>query len=259
MSVYSVDEYIRRAKDYVAVGGENALRHACLELRFCIESIVYQKLGKVGKVLPTSIYRTWQPPQALKRLLSFEPRADQDATVSFCLDAVDNAPSGEWLPLGDYKMFPVKWLNANYHKLGKFLHVPSLKEAESPSKVTAEMLYEIINEVERVASANLVISVNSVAVEPCTVCHSDMYFSQAQVDAGSDIECYNEKCEAKHSIIKVGDNFRVERAGRFSMPCKRCNERMAIEDIEHGEHKACWSCGQLHLFGWCCATVPERE
>lgn len=256
MSIYSVDEYISRAKGYVEAGDENALRHACLELRFCIESIVYQKLSKVGKVLPRSVYKTWQPPQALKRLLSFEPRADKDAKLSFCLPTTDGSPSGEWLPLGDYKMFPVKWLKENYNRLGKFLHVPSLQEAESPAKITAEMLQKIIDEVGRVASSNLVISANSVAVEPCTICQSDMYYSQTQVDAGADIECYNDKCAAKHSIVKVGDKFRIERAGRFSMPCKRCCKRMAIEDIEHGDHKACWSCGQLHVFGWCCAAVP---
>jgi hypothetical protein len=59
MGIYGVEDYLARAKAYIEAGDENALRHACLELRFSLESIVYQLLRKIGDKLPRSVYKSW--------------------------------------------------------------------------------------------------------------------------------------------------------------------------------------------------------
>ncbi|MCK1794095.1 hypothetical protein [Pseudomonas violetae] len=257
MGIYRVEEFLARAKAFIAVGDENSLRHACLELRFCLESIVYRKLADVGDQLPLAVYKTWQPPKALKLLLSFEPRADQDVSISVCLNTADGKPIGEWLDLGDYRMFSVSWLNKNYSKLGRFLHMTTLPEYEAPPELTASMIEEIVNEIERVASADLVMSMNSVTAVPCTVCQSDMYASHAQIEAEAAIECYQEKCKARHHIRKDGDGFTVDRTGLFSVPCRKCEQRLPLESIKHDEVKECVACGHKHMFRWSYASLPD--
>lgn len=257
MSIYGVGEYLERAKGFIALGDENSLRHACLELRFCLESIVYQKLGQVGDQLPLSVYQTWQPPKALKLLLSFEPRADQDASISVCLNTSDGKPSGDWLDLGDYKMFSVKWLNKHYNKLGKFLHKTSLPETDCAPELKVSMIEEIVSEIERVASANLVMTINSITVVNCTLCNADMYASSSQIEDEAEVECYQDACRARHQIKKLqGDTFTLERAGLYSVPCRGCGQRLPMETIKHGEVKACVACGLEHFFRWSYEASP---
>lgn len=257
MGIYDVDDYLARAKTFIAAGDENSLRHACLEMRFSLERIVYQRLGQIGEELPRSIYNTWQPQKALKLLVSFEPRADQDVTMDFCIDSVDGAPSGDWKRIGDYKMFDVKWLNGAYNKLGNFLHLPSLKDSDSPSKIIASDLQKIYDEIERVSTASVVMSMNSIAVAPCTLCKSKMYVSISQIEEGAVVECYNESCRAKHNITKINDErFTADRIGFKSVACKKCSERFTMETTKHGALKDCWNCGQTHVLGWGYAVWP---
>ncbi|WP_416363007.1 hypothetical protein [Pseudomonas sp. NFX183] len=258
MSIYGVEEFLMRARKFITAGDENSLRHACLELRFCLERIVYKKLSHIGEQLPLSVYQTWQPPKAMKLLLSFEPRADQDASLDICLNTVDGQPSGEWLSLGDYKMFTAKWLNKHYNKLGKFLHMTSLSEAGAPPEITAPMIESIADEIERVATASAVITMNSVTTLKCDLCNSDMYASQAQIADEGEIECYQDQCRARYFIQKVDeDRFRLDRAGLFSIPCKGCGQRLALETVSHDEVKVCVGCGHRHLFRWSYASLPE--
>lgn len=58
------------------------LRYVALELRRCIEAVVYEKLVAYGDLIPADAARTWQPPQAFKALLAVEPGADKDAVIA---------------------------------------------------------------------------------------------------------------------------------------------------------------------------------
>ena len=260
MSIYGIEDYLARAKTFIAAGDENSLRHACLEMRFCLEHIVYQKLSQIGDKLPPAVYRKWQPPQALKMLLTFEPRADQDMTMTICLENADGTPAGDWTHVGDYKMFPYTWLKKSYNKLGKFLHLPSLDEADKPSQLKASGIQDIFDEIERVSTASMLTTINSIATVACSICGADMYVSNLQIENAAVVECYNDACGAKHNIVKVDeDRFTADRIGFKSVPCNRCGKNFSIEDMKHGELKDCWNCGQTHVVGWGYATWPIPE
>lgn len=256
MSIFGVADHLKRARAFIEIGDESSLRHACLELRFCIEVIVYKKLSQVGPVLPRSVYRTWQPPKAMRLLLSFEPRADQDAVISLCVETVDGKPSGEWQHIGDYKMFTATTLSKQYNKLGKFLHMTAPAEVDSPPEITAETILPVFQEIERVASASLVMSMNSIRTFPCSLCKADMYVSESQIKAQAEVQCYKDNCQAGHVITLHGDgSFDIDRRGRRSVPCLECGQRLALETIEHDEVKNCVACGQGHLFKWSVAKI----
>lgn len=265
MSIYNIEDYLKRAKEFIAEGTDIALRHACLELRFSIESIVYQKLQKIGDKLPRSIYKTWQPQKALKLLNSFEPRSDQDVTLDICQPNADGSPSGEWQRIGNYKMFSAKWLNKSYNKLGKFLHLTALNETENPPRIRVNDLTEILNEIERVSTADLVLTVNSITTVSCTLCDADMYVSESQIENQATVECYNDACGAKHNLTKIDEEqFTTNRINHVSVPCKKCGSKFAIDDKSHGDIKACWNCGHEHIIGigyasWPTTVKSEKE
>lgn len=122
MGVYAVDDFLKRAEKLMHAGDHVSLRYACLELRLCLEKIVYQKLAQLKDTIPPDVYRAWQPQKALKLLLSFEPGADQDNTLEIRNSNADGTPTGDWIHLGEYRMFTANRLNKLYNKVGKYLH-----------------------------------------------------------------------------------------------------------------------------------------
>ena len=65
---YNKDKHLQRTLNLI---NHNSVEHvyACLELRFCIEAIVYQKLLHGVECLPNTIVNKWQPTKALKMLV----------------------------------------------------------------------------------------------------------------------------------------------------------------------------------------------
>lgn len=249
MGIFDIDDFLARAKTFIEAGDENSLRHACLEMRLALERIVYQKLGQIGPKLPPAIFRKWQPDKALKMLRSFEPKADLEMSIAFA------GPDGVPFPIGDYKMFSVDWLNKHYQKLSSFLHAPALADTRN-LKFTTTAVQEILDEIERVASATVVISINKIDTFACDACGKEMYASQSQVEAGAKVECPT--CGNKHLVrCENEETYIVEPSNLCIAPCMKCKSPMAIEHLEVNERKACWNCGQLHHFDWGYTLVPS--
>jgi DNA-directed RNA polymerase subunit RPC12/RpoP len=249
MGIFDINDFLVRAKTFVEAGDENSLRHACLEMRLALERIVYQKLGQIGPKLPPAIFRKWQPDKALKMLRSFEPLADLDQSITF------TAPNGVPFPIGDYKMFSIDWLNKHYQKLSSFLHAPALADTRN-LKFTATVVQEILTEIERVASATVMMSVNRINTFACDNCGKEMYASQSQIEACATVEC--PMCGNKHLVRRENEGvYIVEPSNLCIAPCMKCKSPMAIEELEVNERKACWNCGQLHHFDWSYTMVPH--
>ena len=70
-----------RAKSLLSNEDDGALRSAALELRRCLEAVVYEKLWAYRDRIPADVARRWQPPQAFKALLLFEPDASHTRVV----------------------------------------------------------------------------------------------------------------------------------------------------------------------------------
>lgn len=249
MGIFEIDDYLSRAQSFVAEGDESSLRHACLEMRMALERIVYQKLEQIGPKLPPAIFRKWQPDKALKMLRSFEPKADLDVSV------VITGPNGIPFPIGDYKMFSVAWLNKHYQKLGSYLHAPALADGRD-LKLTPEIIQGILTEIERVASATMLMSMNRIDTFSCEACGKDMYASEAQVAANAVVECPT--CGNKHLLrCENEETYIIEPSNMCIAPCLKCKSPMAVDHLEVSDRKTCWNCGQLHHFDWGYWMIPS--
>ena len=148
-------------------------------------------------------------------------------------------------------MFPVKWLSKSYSKLGKFLHLTSLQESDSPPVLKCSDLQGIVDEIDRVTTATMITAINSITKITCAVCGNDMFVSSSQIDEGAVVECYNDSCGARHKISKIDDDsFGAQRIGLQPVPCKSCGVAFSIDGLQHSDLKDCWSCGQTHIVGW---------
>ena len=115
---------IDRAKLLLQKKEDDATIYAALELRQCIEAILYEKIKGYAKYVPGVVFEKWQPAHILKTLLQFEPDADEDFNLSFGLENKHGIAKGPLQLLGRHKSFKMRWLQRNYNKLGSYLHVP---------------------------------------------------------------------------------------------------------------------------------------
>lgn len=83
-------------------GDENA-RYAALELRRCLEAVVYEKLKIYGALLPQASIQGWQPPKAFDALIAIEPRAQETATFAISLQAQPNLETPSPGPFYDHR------------------------------------------------------------------------------------------------------------------------------------------------------------
>jgi hypothetical protein len=84
------------AKELLAQGKDELYRYGALELRRCIEALVYEKLEAYRKWISEKLARTWQPPQAFKALLEIDPGGQDDGAFAVAaqeqLDGPPNMP-----------------------------------------------------------------------------------------------------------------------------------------------------------------------
>jgi hypothetical protein len=246
---------LARARNILDGGDDLSLRYACLELRFCIEAITYDKLRTYAPRLPVSVFENWQPPQAVKALLEIEP----DAAASFSLrireeDGMGNQ-IGEWMPLGTHNALPLPWLRKTYNKLGNYLHIPTPRQQElnpknpDPEKLRAD-LEEIMAKLQPVVENTIDASIAKVSTFTCTRCEKPVVCNVKGLQQTKKTTCMNPNC---------GTQYRAEETapGEFSFQliqtpvnCLKCEQELFLETqhIEVGRNFRCDSCGTTHTF-----------
>src|SRR5215208_2178180 len=93
----------RRAKEMLSTQDDSLLRYVCLELRLCMEAIVYAKLQTYSKRLPKKVLSKWQPPQAMRALLALEPHAAKNFEMAYCFESRPGVPQGRFRSVGSHR------------------------------------------------------------------------------------------------------------------------------------------------------------
>src|SRR5438105_14644122 len=99
------------ARDLLAQEREELFRYIALELRRCIEAVVYEKLEAYRTWISEKLARTWQPPQAFKALLEIDPGGQDDAVIAVApQERLDGPPTMPLKSIGTDRRPKVKWL-----------------------------------------------------------------------------------------------------------------------------------------------------
>lgn len=244
MGLYKVGDHLERADGFISSGVEFELRYAALELRFAIEKIVYARLEAWGDELPRDVYETWQPPKAMKLLLSFDEYAGKELQIHI----EQSTPEGEVVnsfTLSPDLQFDNKWLGSSYNVLGSLLHMPSLSSKKTPSSMR-ERIIGIYEEVRRVSNSQLAIKISNITKIECLDCCSNIYVSGLQVDSGAKVYCHNDNCRGEFNINKVDDErFFLERDCLGHFDC-RCGNRVSIRMSDIVSQKRCLKCQAVY-------------
>jgi hypothetical protein len=231
-------EAYNAATALLAKQDEGILRYAALELRRCMEAIVYENLRIYGDLLPEGSVHQWQPPQAFDALIGIEP--DAEATVTYAI-APETEPgkmaTGPYHAVGVDERPKAKWIKKTWQKLGSYLH------ADWPFAVHNSSF-----------SAMLSTNINFT----CVGCGAPVKVMEKAVESSREAAClicgmpYRfEKSDGRFSFIPGRPPFTCECGAATFVPPKQ---------IKEGYKFACRSCNRnFQVVGFDWHYVPIEE
>lgn len=245
---------LERARKLLAAKDDDLLRYACLELRLCIEAIIYQKLEIYRPYVPGTVFLRWQPNLALKTLLQFEPDADEDFTVWVSPEAGPGTPGGDWICLGQHRTVKLSWLNKNYNKLGSYLHArmensEGVETAENLSAIRMDMDRMLV-ELEPVVNSEMVGAPLATRIEfKCQACEQKSSVNIGVLRKTGKAICTNPQCGAEYNASEDAERGWQFKLTMTSFTCLKCEKINFLESrgIDVGTRFKCNRCGEVHL------------
>lgn len=264
MGLHGKRLHYQLAKEHLASGDDARLRYAALELRLCLESITYQKLETYTKRLPQEVLRKWQPPQALKALLQFEPGADRNFTLRRSRETEVGVPSGQWSMVGEHHTVRHAWLRENYNRLGSYIHLENPLAERKGQKSSAEIraaLEKIVVELEATVASRMDASFASVISFECDVCNKKVACNAEALEKNPRAVCLDPDCETEYEAEKDEAGEWTFRIPTVPVNCHKCSEVMELERrlIQAGNQFICPSCGARYRIGLGMEAIGDKD
>lgn len=251
--------HLERAHALIACGGQVELTYAAVELRQLIERLVYEQLAHYSEYIPDRALSVWQPPQAFKALLQFEPNADKDFRLSFSEQGPDGLPAGPWVTLGCHKAFDVRWLTKTYNKLGSMVHAPHGDQKQFDPVACRNDLGKIAGTLQEIAHSTIIAGSISQRVHfECIECGAPACATVESLREHGKALCFNTDCGAVHLATEL-DNHWEFRLETVEATCPSCAAAILLPawHIRHGELFRCMQCDALLAVSL--GLVPRRE
>ena len=227
-----------------------ALRYAALELRTCMESITYEKLRVYASMVPDSVRTKWQPPQAVKALLEFDPRGDQSFTIHIGKQEDIGIPAKDMQFLGQHNALSLKWLRKHYNKVGNLLHAPTADDEGTvdPPEVRSYLM-EVVADLKPVLSSQIIgARFAEVYTIECAQCKGTVIANKKAIQAGKRAVCFNPDCAAEYVVTITSPDEPLFELCRTEFKCIGCDATVSISDnkVDIGISFTCPSCGKSH-------------
>jgi hypothetical protein len=242
-----------RAQSLLAESTPESLRYAALELRLCIEALTYEKLRAFSSMVPEEVLKTWQPPQAVKALLEFEPRADRTFVLYAGREEEYGKPAKDMKFVGKHSSLRLGWLRKHYNKLGGLLHAPAVGDTQ-PRDVAA--LKDYLNEVVADLKEPLESTITGGAFREvynftCSECGKPVICNAETVHEKSKAVCLSPQCKAEYfaKINETGEAVFQLMVTSFECAAVGCDGVTSIENrkLDVGVEFACPKCGLKHV------------
>jgi hypothetical protein len=259
--VFGTDSNIARAKELLTQGDAASLRYACLELRFALERIAYQKLQLRLSDITVEEIAAWQPKRVMDRLMELvDPALNQDSMLSVALEGRDGQPVEVFQPVGTNKGVNPKDLGKHWQKLGSNLHVSMPKRKgehpKEPDPVALRMfIQEVIGYVENITSTGFDSHFSVKVTFTCGACKQTVVRNSQVLKDGEIVQCQNSACDASYRVLKQGDQFIFE-THTLDIPCINCKGTMHIAankllKLDYWERTTVLcECGTRHVVVW---------
>lgn len=255
--------HLADAKACLNVGDDRHLFYAALDIRKCVEALIYEVAKSYVDDVSEEDFATWQPGRLLGMLIEIDPMADKTGEIRFAREGDDDEPK-VWRSLGTDKRLTLAEIRENYDALGSFLHTLTIHQLWKGKdqkidrlKARVEGLVERLEDVlsEKIWNFNL----NQSATIDCAECGNVIKRRVGRLKGPSSagdaesitVKCFH--CPASYTLTNTDDNKILWEKDLEDVPCpyEDCDHTMGIwkRDIRQGSRVRCGGCDRVTVFG----------
>lgn len=241
-------QHLQKAKGFLGeTDVDDALRHACLELRMCIEALTYGLLAAYLHEVSNEAMAVWQPRRVLQELAAADPTANLTRTIRVFREDELGRTTDKVILQGTDRRFDPKWADKAHNALGNFLHEPSLNAVRNGTEPKPEAIrnkcIEILSELEAVLSSTIYHVNFGQHFELKCECGFHIKRKTRALESAGEFICAN--CGAIYDTRAEADGSRtfVMRTATWTCDCETENVRPMHQLKEEGLER-CSGCGK---------------
>lgn len=264
--------HLADAKRCMAEEDDRHLYYAALELRKCMEALIYEVSKSYSDDLPVEDYSTWQPGRLLAMLIEIDPMADKTGELRMAREG-DEEPK-VWRSLGTDKRLQLSEIKNNYDALGSYLHILTIHQLWKGKSQKVDRLKSrceaLVERIDEVLSARLWnFNLNNTATLNCGNCGEPIKRRLGRLKGPSTpgdadsivVNCFHCPASYKLSLADEGGVFWEEELEDVGCPHEGCENTMGVwkRDVRGGVKVKCRGCGKVSMFGLGIWALNEAE
>ncbi len=221
--------------------------HAALELRLCLEALVYYQAEGISKHFGHENWKSWQPQKLINEMTEIDEAAAQQVQVSY------ERPDGSWQSLGSTSPLSLEDIRRHYHYLGSFLHHSISGLALNERAFDKKKIEALLKVLENAVSPNLLrfnFSQNLAFV--CAKCDQKIVRKMSVGTTKANIDCPNSNCIASYKVRIEEGALHISKAS-VTLVCPKldCAAPMEVwsRQVELGRRFKCSKCQSISVLG----------
>jgi transcription elongation factor Elf1 len=221
--------------------------HAALELRLCLEALVYYQAEGISKHFGHENWKTWQPQRLINEMTEIDETSAQK--VQFSIERTD----GTWQSLGSTSPLTLEVIKGHYHYLGNFLHHSISGKALYEKAFDEQKIRALLVVLEEATMPSILrFNFSQNLTFDCIKCEQKIV---RKVSLGANeaiLDCPNPNCIASYKASIEGETFRIE-PRMVALVCPKIDCAVPIEiwsrKAELGRRFKCSNCGSVSVLG----------
>ncbi len=257
---------IKRARKLIEEGTPESLRYACLEMRYCIEAICYEKASLYKNQLSESEIKTWQPKKLIEILLEFDPNVNDSHNLRMWSENEDGSKD-QLVFSGHHKALPTSILRKHYNKLGSYLHTPTISKknktsTQQKSEELKKYLELIILPIEESTKSTCISNFAVTVSTHCQKCGELLIRNCEKVKKDPLVVCPNINCRAEYDVA-INNDGSTWQLRQLNLICPDCSSINYFDRhlLENGATIECFECNQKFVFSqvWNFSKIEKAE
>jgi len=241
------------ARELLAQEKDEQLRYVALELRRCIEAVVYEKLEGYRTWISERLARTWQPPQAFKALLEIDPGGQDDTVFAVApQERWDGPPTMPPRVIGTDRRPKVRWLRDTWNSLGSDLHAdwPYSRTTERANR--RQFYQRVLSDLEPFVANHFTAAMANTIDFKCSECEQAVVISQQGLISAGHATCLSCLLRYSHREEDGKPFFFLEEP---AIECEECHQHIYLPsaELEDGYEFQCRHCKTRYravVAGW---------
>jgi len=217
-------EHLEKAQVLLAAGGDDNLRYAALEMRYCIEHLFYRIIPQYQEELPDNVLKgdVWKPGDIINMIADIDPGVTHDRGLRIGRETQPGVPAAVMLDMGMQTGLRKDLARRLWNGIGFYLHARTDQRPHDSAKLRAK-LEKILPRLEQFRGDRLIMSGFELrTTSKCKECGRGMGRRVAAVKDNPYVTCPSTGCGAIYKLTEIGERHVEWNLLQENLKCDKC-------------------------------------